>query len=316
MTGQALLEATFEAMRVGDELGPVEILIDDHYIKRAAFSVDDYDPWYFAADNPFGTRVAPAAALVADLLRLLNTKFDPNSEAGIHQKEEVWLHSPARLDERVVLSGRFVDKYVKRDKGYIVTDAEARSVADGRLLVRHRSTEIARIGPGTQLGTTSSAPGSERRVQGNWPTGVTPIERIHRNVEAGTPVIGGRKDVQQAQMSIFSNVQEFWRTIHTDLEAARRAGLPATLAQGLMESLYLSEFGTHLFGASWFTTGWMLTSYLQPVYAGDTLEARGVVVDRRPSAAGVEFELETWLENQDGKRTAVGWISASLPADR
>lgn len=314
MTDQGLLEATFEAMLVGHELGPVEIAIDDQYIKRAAFSVDDYHPWYFSADNPFGARVAPAAALVADLLRLLNTEFDPNSEQGIHQKEEVWIHSPAVLGERVTLSGRFVDKYVKRDKGYIVTDAEARSAADGRLIVRHRSTEIARIEPGTELGTTSSAPGSDRRVLGEWPTDVAPIGRLHPDVQPGTPVIGGRKEVNQAQMSIFSNVQAFWHTIHTDLDAARRAGLPGTLAQGLMESLYLSEFGTLLFGASWFTSGWMLTSYLQPVYAGDTLDARGVVVGRRPSATGVEIELETWLENQDGKRPAVGWISASLPA--
>lgn len=316
MTGSALLEATFDAMHVGDELGPIEIDIDDDYIKRAAFSVDDYNPWYFQPDNPFGSRVAPAAALVVDLLRLLNTKFDPNSEAGLHQKEEIWLGSPARLGDRVVLTGRFVDKYVKREKGYIVTDAEARSVVDGRLLVRHRSTEIAHIEPGTQLGTTSSAPGSERRVEGIWPTGVVPIEQLHRDAEPGTPVIGPRKHVMQAQMSVFSNVQAFWRSIHTDLEAAHRAGLPATLAQGLMESLYLSEFGTQLFGAPWFMTGWMLTSFLQPVFSGDWLEPRGVVVDRRPSANGVEFELETWLENQDGKRTAVGWITASLPGDR
>jgi acyl dehydratase len=314
VTNQTLLEATFEAMVVGDELGPVEIAIDDQYIKRAAFSVDDYHPWYFSADNPFGRRVAPAAALVADLLRLLNTKFDPNSEQGIHQKEEAWIHSPALLGERVTLSGRFVDKYVKRDKGYIVTDAEARSVEDGRLIVRHRSTEIARIEPGTELGTTSSAPGSDRRVTGEWPTDVVPLDQLHADVRPGTPVVGGRKEVDQAQMSIFSNVQAFWHTIHTDLEAARRAGLPGTLAQGLMESLYLSEFGTQLFGASWFTSGWMLTSYLQPVYAGDVLDARGVVIDRRPSPAGVEIELETWLENQDGKRPAVGWISATLPA--
>ena len=34
----------------------------------------------------------------------------------------------------MILTGSFTDQYVKRDKGYIVTDAEAQSLHDGRLL--------------------------------------------------------------------------------------------------------------------------------------------------------------------------------------
>ena len=73
-----------------------------------------------AADAGVGDH---AAILVPWLLRLLNTRYDPNTEVGLHQKEEIWFDSPVRLGERVILTGSFTDKYVKRDKGYIVTNA-------------------------------------------------------------------------------------------------------------------------------------------------------------------------------------------------
>ena len=305
-----LKEATFEAMEVGEELGPIELVVDDHAVKRFAFTVDDHHPWALGDTSPFGGRVGHAALLVPELLRLLNTVYDPNTEVGLHQKEEVWFHAPVRVGERVRLSGAFSDKYVKRGKGYIVTDAEARSLEDGRLLVRHQSIEIARVDPDVELGGgTGERTAAARYVQGDWPEGRPLGDRVTRATAIGTPFQGRPKQLHQDQMSVFSNVQAFWRNIHTDLEVARKAGSDRTIAQGLMLSVYLSEFGTTLFGPSWYESGWTLHTFLHPVYAGDTVTARAVVVEAAEPAAG-RVELEVWMENQDGVRVVVGWISA------
>jgi acyl dehydratase len=311
-----LKDATFEAMEVGEELGPIELVVDDHYVKRYAFCVDDYHPWSFGESSPFGGRVGHAAILVPELLRLLNTRYDPNTEVGLHQKEEIWLHAPVAVGESVVLTGSFVDKYVKRDKGYVVTDAEARSQRDGRLLVRHRSIEIARVDPDVALGGGSAAPTeAARRATAVFPADREPVARAAPGLPVGTPVVGPVKRVHQDQMSVFSNVQAFWRNIHTDVEVARKAGSERTIAQGLMASMYLSELGTAFFGRAWFETGWTFHTFLHPVYAGDELTARAVVSGHPDSPEGSRVELEAWLANQDGVKVVVGWLSAVVDTD-
>lgn len=312
-----LKQATFEAMTVGEELGPIEREVDEHFIKSYCFSVDDLNPWYLSSQNPFARPVAPAASLVPDLLRLLNTRYDPNSEVGLHQKEEIWQVSPVYLGERAVMKGRFIDKYTKRGKGYVVTEAEARAAGDGRLLVRHLSTEVARIEAGVELGSGSARPESGRQVLAVWPQGRVSLDSLEGVTATpdlvGTPMLGPRKTVHQDQMSVFSNVAEFWHNIHTDLSVALRAGLPGTLAQGLMSSMYVSELGTRLFGAAWFAHGWNYLTYLRPVLAGDDLSCRAVVTEVAPGDSGTRVELEVWIQNDRDETTAVGWLSCLLP---
>lgn len=123
-------DATFETVTLGETFGPLELVVSDHFIKRFAFMIDDYGPWYLGETSPFGRRIGHAAILAPELLRLTNLTYNPNTEAAVHQKEEIWLLSPVFVNERVILSGRFVDKYVKRGKGYVVMEAEARSAED------------------------------------------------------------------------------------------------------------------------------------------------------------------------------------------
>jgi acyl dehydratase len=299
-------QATFEAMTVGEVLGPIELVVDDHYVKQFAFAVDDFSP---LVDG----RVArvPAAVLVPELLRLLNTRYDPNSESALHQKEEIWFSSPPRLGEPVTMSGEFVDKYVKRGKGYVATDAVARSLDDGRVLVRHRAIEVAEVDEGIQMGGGSAAPPA-RRVNGVFPTDIEPITRANETIAPGTPVLGPAKSMHQDQMSVFSNIDAFWRSIHTDEQAAQRTGSDRTIAQGLMEAVYLCEMGERFFGEAWATTGWVATNFLAPVFAGDRLWCKGVVLSPEDREDPDRTELEVWIENQDGVKTAVGWIGARL----
>jgi acyl dehydratase len=308
-----LARATFEAMEIGQTLGPVDLTVDDHEIKSYCFTTDDYHPWITTNDSPFNARVAPAALLVPQLLRLLNTRFDPNTEVGIHQKEEVWFHSPIFVGEKVRTSAIFVDKYVKRGFGYIVTEAEARAVSDGRLLVKHRCTEIAEVLPGTVLGSNGKAADTAtRRVSGLFSDDLPLVDRAAAETSVGSRMLGQTKVIHQDQMSVFSNVQAFWRSLHTDLDRANQAGFRATIAQGLMQTMYASELGTTFFGESWFTAGWLSMSFLHPLYAGDSVTAKAVVVNRVSDRGTIVLEAEFWLENQDSVKTAVGWLRAPI----
>jgi acyl dehydratase len=304
MTETALKEATFEAMEVGEKLGPIEIVVDDHYIKQFAFSVDDYAP----LANGRATH-AHAAILVPELLRLLNTRYDPNSEVGLHQREEVWIASPVRVGEAVTMHGEFVEKYVRRGKGYVVTDAVAVSADDGRLLTRHRATEVARVDESVEMGARTAAP-ARREVKAEWRVDLEPVGEARPNLAPGTPVPGPVKQLYQDQISVFSNVGAFWRTIHTDRDAARKAGSDRTIAQGLMEAVYVSELASSFYGDAWFRSGWMSLVFLAPAFAGDTLTCRGSVTEPDTREDPNRLELEVWVENQDGVNVTVGWVGA------
>jgi len=306
VTPPVLERPTFDAIRVGDELGPVRLRVDDHFRRRYGFTVEDAT----ARDAPDGSAVT-ALAVVNDLLRLFNTRFDPDDDFGIHQKEEIWLHAPVPVGEELVLTGRFTEKYVRRGKGYYVAEAEARSAGDGALHVRHRITEIAELPPGTPMGTGDGGATAARTVRGEAAPG-RPLARRIADARPGDPVAGPRVEMRQDQMSIFSNVHAFWRSVHTDLEMAQRAGHERTLAQGLMGASWIGQMARDLFGETWEHSGHLDLRFLVPVHAGDVLSTHGVVLERTGGDGSERAELEVWIENQRGERVTVGWVDGDV----
>lgn len=305
----------YELMEIGEVLGPVEIDIDQHFVRASAFTVDDYHEWHMGDSSPFGGPIAHGAALLCDLLRLLYTRYDPDRDRGLHLHEEFTLHSPVFVGERVRLTGRFVDKYVKRGRGYIVTEAEARTVDDDRLIVRHLATEATDIPADSTLADTPRDAAASRRVSGVFPTDREELRALSHEVRVGDPLRGPVKVIRQDQMSIYSGAQYFWKSIHTDREAAIESGMKDTVAQGLMEASYLSEWGTQLFGKSWFETGRVTMSFLGSIFPGDVVSLFAVVTEAQEVEGGTRIELETWVEDQEGSKAAVGWFSGVLERD-
>ncbi|HEY2140902.1 MAG TPA: hypothetical protein VGG98_02430 [Solirubrobacteraceae bacterium] len=340
--GDGLKRPAYAEIEIGEELGPLRATIDDHYVRRYAYAVEDYLGWALHGDSPFGGRIAQAGVLIAPLLRLWNTRYDPNADIGLHQKEEIWFESPVHIGEQVILRGEVTDKYIKRGKEYVVTEGTAYAVSENRPIVRHRATEIVEMNSSIELGAgtassdragatpadgrsmpadggataSAASPGavaaktSTRRVRADYPADAVPVPTATSQMPLGAPIAAPAKTIHQAQMSVYSNVEEFWRTSHTDLDTARRAGFEQTLAQALMGTMRIAELGTSLFEGSWFETGWISVSYLKPIYSNDALDVKGVLVDRQSEGDGVRLEFEVWLENQRSEKVSVGWMSA------
>ncbi|AMJ61567.1 MaoC family dehydratase [Bosea sp. PAMC 26642] len=301
-------DPTFESVEVGEAFGPQLIAIDEHYVRSACFALDDYSDCYFRPDPALGARIAPSAALARDGVALFLTKYNPNTVVGLHQTEEVWYHAPVVFGTTVSLTGAYVDKYERRGKGYCVLDCEARDEA-GTLLVRQKSTEIMRIPEGIRMGAGTSG-GSGRRVEGTLPAGVAFQARATRDVTVGTPIAPLTKTAWEDQMSVFSGAGFNRHNIHTDDHIAHAAGFRARLAQGMQATCWMSEMLANFFGPNWFSSGWMKTSYLQPVFAGDEITVFGLVTGRKPDG---RIELEVWARNADGLMTAAGWAAGNGP---
>jgi acyl dehydratase len=94
--------------------------------------------------------------------------------------------------------------------------------------------------------------------------------------------------------------------IHYDPVFARHAGLPAPIATGVMSSAFLSEMLTTAFGVDWLRSGSMDVKFIRPIFAGDTVTARGRISDKRATSTGKRIALEIWCETQRGEPVTVG----------
>lgn len=300
-----LRDPTFEAVVIGEEIGPTEVLADEHYMRQGCFAVGDYSDWYLGDGAHPDGQLVPPTAVIRDLVAHFCTVYDPSRVVGLHQREQVFLHKPVRLGTRMLYTGRYTDKYERRGKGYTVFEAEAREADTGDLLVRQISIEIMRVPDNVKLGEGSAKP-PEDRIEGVWPADVPVAPRARLDLVPGTPIPSLTKTARQDQMAVFSGIAKHWSNIHTDLDVAERAGFPETLAQGAMETCWTSHMLANFFGPSWFTSGWISHVYLKPVFRGDTVTLRGVV----KRVEGDALFLETWIENQDGVMTAAGHASA------
>lgn len=97
--------------------------------------------------------------------------------------------------------------------------------------------------------------------------------------------------------------------IHYDVEFAKKAGLPAPIATGVMSSAFLSEMLTKAFGVEWIRGGSMDVKFIRPIYAGDTVTARGRITGKTETSTGVRVALDIWCDTQRGEPVTVGTAS-------
>lgn len=299
-----LKECTWENVEIGEQFGPIDLVVDDHRLKSYAYAIDAYHPRY-SVESPLGERIAPSALLVNPLLSLYQLRYDRTTVMGLHAHEELELYGPVKLGQQVSLQATFTDKYVRRGKGYTVLTSEARSES-GELLIRARQTEVFRIPSGLVPGQRTAAPSGEM-VTGHIPATAPMVKHASRQTPVGAVVPPKSRLITHEQVSVYSFG---WRNIHTDREFAVAAGLEGPIAQGAMSTCYLSEMLTDLFGELWFSSGCTSHAFIKPVYIGDTITTQGVVRELVEEPEGMRLVLQVWCRNQKGELTTVGTASA------
>lgn len=101
------------------------------------------------------------------------------------------------------------------------------------------------------------------------------------------------KHVTQDDMTLYSGPGN----IHSDIDVAKRTGLDATIAQGVMTLAFASELMTRLHGAAWIERGEISVTFTKPVFADDTVTV---------SATEIEDGHTIEAKNQHGDLVMVG----------
>jgi acyl dehydratase len=298
-----LKEPTWENFLVGEEFGPLEVVISDHAVKSHMYALDGYRPSYLR-DSPLGGPIAPSALLTRALLDLVYLEYDAIRLRALHVREELQLFGTVKVGQRVRLRARVTDKFMKRGERYIVVAAEA-AADDGNPLIRVKQTELFRSNVGGLVGRRAAAPINHLVIGAN--SEAVPIaDRASRNVEIGSVLPPISKQITLEQMFVFSSGAP---NIHTD-RAIAESGLTGPIAQGLMSTGYLSQLLANFFGIDWFETGWTSHAFVRPVLPGDMITVQGRIQDRIVETNGTRLVLEVWCRNQRGELTTVGTASA------
>lgn len=103
------------------------------------------------------------------------------------------------------------------------------------------------------------------------------------------------------------------KTIHNDVEAARREGLPAPIAVGPQVAALAFRMLRMAFGEGWFCGGGAKLTFRRPIPSDAYCTANGVVTGREEFADGtVRLTCEVWVETDAGVRAIVGSGSGVL----
>ena len=126
----------YEEVSVGDVF-PAEPL-------RFAVTEEVVDGFLAATANAGGAyraapRRAPSMIAAVYLIDLLMARRSP--PGGIHAKQAIRFHRAAAVGESLNIQARVVEKYLRKERSYVVSDFEARG-ADGSLVSSGRVTSV------------------------------------------------------------------------------------------------------------------------------------------------------------------------------
>lgn len=99
------------------------------------------------------------------------------------------------------------------------------------------------------------------------------------------------KQVTQDDMTLYSGPGN----IHSDLEVAKRTGLDATIAQGMMTLAYASELMTRICGPEWLERGEISVKFTKPVFAGDTVTIKATQTGEGHEVTAINQSGETLM---------------------
>lgn len=302
---EGLKDPAFENLEIPEYLGKATLLVDDHKVKRYAFTVDDYHPWAFGP-SPFGHRIGQAGLLTNDIVQLFTLKYAASKTVGLHTEEQLWFDGPIFVDSHVTIEGTYVESYVKRGLGYVVMEAAVTNPA-GETLIRHRGIEVLRTVPGDVVGRGNAQfQEGERRISADYDTALPFVVKAGAGLHLGSPLAPLRRTLTQEQASVFSRCGEYVRNAHNDLEISRQGGMRIPIVQGQQQLCVVLTLMTRLFGKQWYESGWIKTKFINPLEVFVPVTVGGVVTQTEQDSDGSWVGVDVWVQRDDGVLTTVG----------
>ncbi len=292
---------SYDVLEEGVEFRSGDHLLRPEDVEAYAFAVEDYDPWFFAP-GPFGAPIGHPTILANQALMMRhNNYFVP---AGLHARMIYDFVNPIPLGVRARTMGNLAEKYVRRDKPYMVTEYHTAGETGGTLVNGNFVQMIFKE-------DTAPASGSSRRREPEPPQfdpSTTQAEGRGGRLELGQDLPPLSRSLEQRQIDVYSGVKPL--SIHTDEDWARAKGFRTTIAQGMMSTAYVSTLMTSAVGEGFVVGGHMDARFLRPVFCGDTLDIRSRIIGFTREKEQTRVHVTVKAHNQSGDQTMAAVSSA------
>ena len=131
-------------LETGDVFEPVEYELTPFMCREYAHGTEDTSEWFMSDKNPAGRQMRPPTMIHVDKMRILEKNCAKEQrvsgmkgpDARVHYEYHAKHHSPAYVGEKLVVSGRIVEKYMKRGRPYLHYYLEVHT-KDGRLVTTY-----------------------------------------------------------------------------------------------------------------------------------------------------------------------------------
>jgi acyl dehydratase len=240
------------------------------------------------------TRLAPPPLLLHSEVYRTLAWYLPNVFGNLHARQEWELFAPLPLDAPIRTRATVVDRYVKRNREYVVNEVLVTD-AGGRWLQRSRTHQSFLFDDGRR--DTVVDRDREKRADRQFAIGEGPGEPIG-------PLV---RPITIAMCEAFSGPE---KNYHNDRESAQMLGFPDIVVQGMMTVCLVSELMSDAFGLGWIWAGKMDVRLVNVVWVGDVLATRGKVREEVPEGGRRRAHVDVWCEKADGTKALVGTASA------
>ena len=133
MADAELKPFNYDDIQIGEELGSYEYVLTQEMLDNFRASVQDPEACF------------PTLAVKHDATAL-NMVYDDQT-GGVNAGNEVEFFNPPVVGKKIFVTGKIHDKYLRRDKPYMVIEATAVD-EDGRMLERLRTYQMKKTGRG------------------------------------------------------------------------------------------------------------------------------------------------------------------------
>jgi acyl dehydratase len=280
-----MADLSYESIEMNREFGPYKYPLKERIVRHLD-AVENEHPWH-RGRSPWGPPVAPPAILGNMAMRFLDV-VGPVPPGTLHAKQDIETVSALRLDRQPIGYGVFTEKYEKRGRKWFTFETKWRDET-GLILGLSR---LRMVFPDEQ---TAEEEGRGKK-EGDG-------ER--RDGELGPIVRMLTQDRLTAYSEDSANALR-GQSIHVQPEAAKRAGYPTTVAQGLMGADYISDLLENELGREWYDDARLSVTFLRPVLCGTTITAGGRLAESVEDGAMVRRTYDLWCENEQGELMTSG----------
>jgi acyl dehydratase len=240
------------------------------------------------------TRLAPPPLLLHSEVYRSLAWYLRNVFGNLHARQEWELFAPLPLDAPIRTRSTVADRYVKRNREYVVNEVLVTDAA-GRWLQRSRTHQSFLLDDGGRDTVVDRE--REKRADRQFTIGEGP----------GAPIGPVTRPITIAMCEAFSGPE---KNYHNDRESAQMLGFPDIVVQGMMTVCLVSELMTEAFGLGWIWAGKMDVRLVNVVWVGDVLATRGKVREEVPEGSRRRAHVDVWCEKVDGTKALVGTASA------